>query len=95
MASGVDVRLNMAGVVEVLNDDRVIADCRRRMEAVARAADAMMPDNGHGTDEHHRVIEGTTTRGNREVSVMTVTNVAKNMQARHGTLTRALDAGGG
>lgn len=91
----VRVKLNMAGVIALLNDDRVIADCRRRMEAVARAADAMMPENGHDTDEHHRVIEGTTSRGNREVSVMTVTNVAKAMQAKHSTLTKALDAGRG
>lgn len=91
----VKVKLNMAGVIEILNDDAVLAECRRRMESVARAADAMMPDNGQGTDEHHRVIEGRTSKGNREVSVMTVTNVAKNMQAKHSTLTKALDAGGG
>jgi len=95
MASGVRVKLHLSGVREVLNDNRVIADCMRRAEAIARAADAMMPENGMRTDEHHAAREGTTSRGNREALVITTTDVSKAMQAKHNTLTNALDAGRG
>jgi len=95
MASGVRVKLHLSGVKAVLNDDGVIADCMRRAEAVARAADAQMPEGGYTSAEHHVVREGRTSRGNREVLVVTNTNEAKAMQARHNTLTNALDAGRG
>ena len=93
MASGVRVQLHLSGVKAVLNDDGVMADCMRRAEAIASAADALMPENGLHTDQHHVAREGTTSRGNRGAFVITATNVAKAMQAKHNTLTQALDAG--
>lgn len=93
MASGVMVQLHLSGVKAVLNDDGVMADCMRRAEAIASAADALMPESGLHTDQHHVAREGTTSRGNRGAFVITATNVAKAMQAKHSTLTQALDAG--
>jgi hypothetical protein len=89
----VKVRLNMAGVREVLNDDGVIADLMQRGERIASAADAAMPEHGYTKSEHHTVAEGRTSRGNRDVVVVTSSNMAKGMQAKHSTLTQALDAG--
>lgn len=93
MARCAKVELHLSGVKAVLNDDGVIADCMRRAEAIASAADALMPGNGMRTDRHHVAREGVTSRGNREALVITATNVAKAMQAKHNTLTNALDAG--
>lgn len=95
MASGVRVQLHLSGVKAVLNDDGVMADCMRRAEAIASAADALMPDGGYTRAEHHVAREGTTSRGNRSALVITNTNEAKAMQAKHSTLTQALDAGRG
>jgi hypothetical protein len=95
MASGVRVRLHLSGVKAVLNDDGVIADCMRRANAIASAADAQMPEGGYTSAKHHAVREGTTSRGNRGAFVITATNEAKAMQAKHNTLTNALDAGRG
>ena len=90
----VRVQLNLEGIKELLNDDGVIADLMERGERIADAADAMMPEGGYKSVQHHKVIEGRTSRGNREVTVMTTSNEAKAMQAKHNTLTRALQAGG-
>ena len=89
------VKLHLSGVREVLNDNRVIADCMRRANAIASAADAQMPEGGYTSAKHHVVREGTTSRGNRGAFVITATNEAKAMQAKHNTLTNALDAGRG
>lgn len=93
MASVLRVELNLDGIKELLNDDGVISDLMQRGERVARAADASMPEHGYAKDEHHRAIEGRTPKGNREVSVLTTSDMAKAMQAKHSTLTQALDAG--
>ena len=90
----VRVELHLAGVKGVLNDDGVLAFVRGRCESIAASADAMMPDNGYTRAVHHEVIEGRTPKGNREVSVRTRSDMAKAMQAKHGTLTRALSSGG-
>lgn len=95
MASGVRVELHLSGVRAVLNDDGVIADCMRRAEAIAGAANALMPEGGYTSAEHHVAREGRTSRGNRGAFVVTATNEAKAMQAKHSTLTQALDAGRG
>lgn len=93
MASVLRVELHMDGIKELLNDDAVIAFTADQADAVKVVADTLMPD-GHGytKDEHHTVIEGTTPKGNREVSVMTTSDMAKAMQAKHSTLTKALSA---
>lgn len=95
MASGVRVKINMAGVREVFNDPAVTAELRRRAEAIKAQADSLMPDGGYTMTEHHRVIEGRTSIGTKSELVVTNTNEAKAMQAKHSTLTRAIDAGRG
>ncbi|MBQ9620549.1 MAG: hypothetical protein IJR41_01245 [Atopobiaceae bacterium] len=86
------VKLNMRGVREVLNDDGVIADCMRRAERIAAAANSEAPESGYQTDPFAS-DEGRTTRGNRCAVVYTRTNLGKAMQAKHSTLTKAMDAG--
>lgn len=101
MASGVRVKLNMAGVREALNDDGVIKECMRRASDIATAADANVA--AHEDPRHpntydlppHACFEGRTSRGNRCATVVARTDEAKAMQARHSTLTRAIDAGRG
>ena len=95
MASGVRVKLHLKGVRAVFNDPAVTAELMRRAEAIKQAADASMPDGGYTRTEHHRVAQGTTRIGTHSALVVTNTNEAKGMQAKHSTLTKALDAGRG
>lgn len=89
----IDVRIHLAGVREVFNDPGVQADLMRRAQAIKASADALMPEGGYDTAEHHIVERGVSSRGIDSVVVITATNEAKGMQARHSTLTKALDAG--
>ena len=93
MASGVRVKMNLSGVRQVFNDPAVTAELLRRADAIKDAADAAMPDGGYTRTEHHKVIEGRTRIGTHSALVVTNTNEAKAMQARHSTLTKAMDAG--
>ena len=95
MGSGVRVKLHLSGVREVFNASGVTADLMRRARAIASRADSLMPDGGYTQAEHHRVAEGITSIGTHSAIVATNTNEAKAMQAKHSTLTRAMDAGRG
>ena len=95
MASGVRVKINMAGVRELFNDPKVTAELKRRAEAIKAEADSLMPDGGYTQTEHHKVKEGRTSIGTKSMLVVTNTNEAKAMQAKHSTLTKAIDAGRG
>jgi len=91
----VRVKLNLAGIKEVFADPGVQAELRRRAEAIATEADSLMPEGGYERAKHHVVMDSVTSRGNPAVAVATATNEAKAMQAKHSTLTKALDAGRG
>lgn len=93
MAKDVRVELHLSGIREVFNDPAVTADLLRRADAIKDAADAAMPDGGYTQAEHHRVVQGRTSIGTSSALVVTNTNEAKAMQAKHSTLTKAIDAG--
>lgn len=97
----VRVKLNLRGVRELLNDDSVVAECMRRADAICLQAN----DNVESREDQrwpntyekdpHVAIESVTSKGNRCAVVIARTNEAKAMQAKHSTLTKALDAGRG
>lgn len=93
MASRPRVVMHIKGIRATFNDPAVTADLMRRAESIAREADALMPDSGYTETEHHRVRQGVTSIGTHSALVITNTNLAKAMQAKHSTLTRAMDAG--
>jgi hypothetical protein len=79
----VTVKLNSAGIREVLQSDDVRQDILRRAEAIKAAA-------GGGDDYE----AGAEVVGNRVMGwVVTATAEAKRAEAEDRTLTRALDAG--
>ena len=81
--ANVRVKLNSAGIREVLKSDEVRADILRRAEAIKAAA-------GGGDDYE----AGAEIVGNRVMGwVVTATPEAKQAEAEDRTLTRALDAG--
>ena len=88
-----DVKLNLKGVLEALNDDGVVADCMRRAEATAESANDSLPEHGYTRADAFDYEESKTENGNRCAVVYTRTDLAKAMQAKHSTLTDALDAG--
>lgn len=94
--ANVKVELHMAGVREVFAAPGVTADLLRRGEAIARQADANVVALGYQDAEHH-VAEVRTSRkvGTPVVAVHGITYEANASQARHSTLTQALDAGRG
>ena len=85
----------MRGVREVLNDPNVIKECVRRCKSIADAANESAPKHGYTESEPFAAEEGKTTRGNKCGVVYTRTNLGKAMQAKHSTLTQAMDAGRG
>ena len=94
----VKVKLNMRGVREVLTDQRVLSDLRRRAEAIADAAsanaDAAIPN---GIDEPAFHVRDITTRrrGLPGFIVGSANVIGDIAQAKDSALTRAIDAGRG
>jgi len=90
------VEIHMRGVRDVFSQPGVTADLLRRGEAIARQADANVVALGYQDTEHH-IAEVRTSRkvGTPIVAVHGITHEALAAQARHNTLTNALDAGRG
>jgi hypothetical protein len=91
----VQVKLNLAGVKEVLNDDASVSECMKRARRIASEANSQAPDHGYYKYPPFMTSEGRTTKGNRCAVVYTRTELGKRMQAKHSTLTKALKAGRG
>lgn len=91
----VRVEMNLAGIKEVLNDDGVIAECMKRARRINAAANAEAPEHGYFKRQPFAVEEGTTSKGNRCAVVYTRTELGKRMQAKHSTLTHAINSGRG
>lgn len=73
--------LNRRGVRELLRSSEVLRDMRRRAEVIAqRAGDGM-------------VASAMVGAGRARASVITATAKAREAEARHRALTRAIDAG--
>lgn len=77
----VTVKLNRAGVQALLKDPRILADLRRRADAIARAA-----GEGH-------TVDAQIGRTRARAEVVTDTFEAKHAEATRRTLTSAIDAG--
>ncbi len=93
MGSVSKVVIHLAGVRDVCNQPEVLRDLQTVADRVCSRADAAMPESGYVRTEHHKTVVGETHRGIQEVSVYTNTNLAKAMQAKHDTLTKALTGG--
>lgn len=73
--------LNRKGIRKLLRSSEVLRDMRRRAEAIAqRAGDGMVASAMVGT-------------GRARASVITATAKAREAEAKHRALTRAIDAG--
>lgn len=87
------VRLNHSGVADLLKDSGVRAELTRRMERVKQEAVSSAPvASGDYRDSIH-IEQDTTDRA--AVRVVAGTDHALVVEARTGTLARALDAAGG
>lgn len=81
MAKDIRVKMHPKGAIAILRDDGVLADMRRRAEAIAtRAGDGMEVNTGLG-------------RKRARAEVVTGTVDAMAAEAKDRALTRALDAG--
>lgn len=91
-----DVRLNRLGMALLLRDERVRADLERRAQAVARAAEsANILVEGIPGDEPLpvKVASGIgRSRAHARVTLAHPSGTA--VEAKHGLLTRSLDAAG-
>lgn len=87
------ITLNHAGIAEVLKSAGVRDELTRRMERVLDQAKATAPvDTGAYRDSLH--IE-QVTHDRAVVRVVSDTDHSLEVEADHGTLSRALDAAGG
>lgn len=93
MASDVKVKVNSAGARELLRSAAVAADIERRAKAITAQANGQAPEHGYTESEPFTVVSGVTDRAYS--TVYTRTDLGKAMQAKHSTLTKALDAGRG
>ena len=98
MGSKPRVELNLRGVREVLSDPRVLADLRKRADAIADAAsanaEAAVPNKMDEPAFHVRDI--TTRRHGLPGYIVGSANVIGDIaQAKDSALTRAIDAGRG
>lgn len=84
VVKGMRIKLNRAGIRELLTSEKVASDLQRRAEKIASAA-------GGAEVGFEAVKTGGPARA-RSI-VITTTHEAKNREARDRTLTRAIDAG--
>lgn len=91
--AGADVRLDREGVAELLKSPDIRRELERRARLVAAKARASAP---RVTGRYADSIEVRTTVTDRaRVSVVSTVHYGLQVEARHGTLARALDAAAG
>lgn len=92
----VRVDLNRSGVEDVLSAPGVVAELRRRAEAVADAAIASAPvKTGNYRDSIHVEVDESPVDGRARARVVASAPHAHLVEARTGNLARALNAAGG
>ncbi len=91
MASGIKVELDKGGAESILKSREVAGRLESMGKAIMDAANDMAPEHGYTESEPFAMDSGTSDRA--WVNVYTRTNLGKAMQAKHDTLTRAMDAG--
>lgn len=91
MSRKAKVVINHAGARAVLNDPAVKAELLRRAQLIREAAIASDP-RLTGEDIDANAVDGSTRA---RAGVVTVTPKARNINAKHNTLLKSLDAGRG
>ena len=91
MARGIRVEINSRGAVEILKSPEVAEKLENMGKAIMKAANDEAPEHGYTEQEPFAMESGTTDRA--YTTVYTRTNLGKRMQAKHSTLTQAMDAG--
>lgn len=95
----VRVKLELAGVRDVLNDDGVVGECVRLARDMAGRASSecrgLADDRGYSEIDDYDAGESRTARGNRCGVAYARSDLGRAMQARHSVLTHALAAGRG
>ena len=93
MASGIRVEINSHGASEILKSREVAEKLESMAKKIADAANNRAPEHGYTKQEPFAMESGTSDRA--YAVVYTRTDLGKRMQAKHSTLTQAMDAGRG
>ena len=91
MARGIRVEINSSGAQAILKSSEVAEKLEDMGKAITKAANDEAPEHGYTEQEPFAMESGTSDRA--FVNVYTRTNLGKAMQAKHSTLTQAMDAG--
>ena len=91
MARGIRVKINEQGAVQVLKSRAVTEKLNDMGKKITDAANGKAPEHGYTEQTPFAMESGATDRA--FVNVYTRTNLGKAMQAKHDTLTQAMDAG--
>lgn len=91
----VRVKLKLSGVKQVLNSDGAVNAAMKSARQICAAANAEAPKHGYYKRQPFAVEQSKTSKGNKCAVVYTRTDLGKAMQAKHNTLTQAIDAGRG
>ena len=89
--ANVKVKMNSQGALEILKSHEVAEKLESMGKAIKDAANNKAPEHGYTEQEPFAMESGTTDRA--FVNVYTRTTLGKRMQAKHNTLTQAMDAG--
>lgn len=91
MASGIRVQMNHRGAAEILKSREVAKKLDEMGKAIMDEANENAPKHGYDKHEPFAMSSGTSDRA--WVNVYARTSLGKWMQAKHNTLTQAMDAG--
>jgi hypothetical protein len=91
MARGIRVEISSRGAADILKSAAVAKKLDDMGKKIANAANNKAPEHGYTEHEPFAMESGTSDRA--FVNVYTRTELGKRMQAKHSTLTQAIDAG--
>lgn len=91
--ANVKVKMDSHGALEILKSHEVAEKLEGMGKAIRDAANEKAPEHGYTEQEPFAMESGTTDRA--YTTVYTRTTLGKRMQAKHSTLTQAMDAGRG
>lgn len=91
MASGIRVEINTREAESIMKSREVREKLEDMGGKIRDAANDKAPEHGYTEQEPFAMESGTTDRA--FVNVYTRTTLGKRMQAKHDTLTQAMDAG--
>ena len=91
MARGIRVEINSSGAQAILKSPEVAKKLESMGKAIMDAANDQAPEHGYTEQEPFAMESGTSDRA--FVNVYARTELGKRMQAKHSTLTQAMDAG--